>query len=202
MAARLGVLLAGGRGRRLGLGFPKALLPLSGSTLLDRGIATLTAVCGRVAVVAPPSVALPLDEALRVDDAPGAEGPLAGMVAGLLSHAFDEAVVLGVDFPLMRPETLEAILARLDGASAVIPMPAGVPQPLAAAYGPGAVPVLVQALGAGERAPTRAILRLRPRFLDDAAIAALPGGAAMFENLNLPDQLPAIEQRLGAEGIA
>jgi molybdenum cofactor guanylyltransferase len=202
MKGRLGVLLAGGRGRRLGLGFPKALLPLGGSTLLDRGIATLSAVCGTVVVVAPASVALPLDAALRVDDAPGAEGPLAGMVAGLLSHPFDQAVVLGVDFPLMRPETLVRILADLDGVSAVIPMPGGVPQPLAAAYGPAAVPVLVQALGGGERAPTRAMLRLRPRFLDDAAIAALPGGAEAFENLNLLDQLPAIEQRLAAGGQA
>jgi hypothetical protein len=46
------------------------------------------------------------------------------------------------------------------------------------------------------------MLRLRPRFLDDAAIAALPGGSETFENLNHLEQLPAIEQRLAAGGLA
>ena len=200
---KLGILLAGGRGRRLGLGFPKALLPLGGSTLLERGIATLSAVCDRVVVAAPAGLALPETSAPRVNDPPGSQGPLAGMVAGLLAEPFETAIVLGVDFPLVRGEALVALGSMLDGGAAVIPIPGGIPQPLAAAYGPAAVPVLTQALGAGERAPTRAVLRLGARFLDDAAIAGLPGGAANFLNLNRPEQLAEVERRLtGAESGA
>jgi molybdopterin-guanine dinucleotide biosynthesis protein A len=198
VAGRLGVLVAGGRGRRMGLGFPKALLPLAGRTLLERGMDVLAATCDRMVVAAPAGMALPLAPALRADDPPGAEGPLAGLVAGLVAQPFEVALVLGVDFPLMTPGALERLAAALDGAAAAIPMPGGVPQPLAAAYGPQAVPALAAALGAGERAPTRAVMRLAPRYLDDGALAALPGGRGCFLNLNRAAQIEEVERALAA----
>src|SRR5438132_2343792 len=45
MARTLGVIVAGGRGRRLGLEVPKALAAAGGMTLLDRAVATLEEVC-------------------------------------------------------------------------------------------------------------------------------------------------------------
>ena len=53
-----GMVLAGGRGVRLGAGIPKALVELDGIPLLDRAIDTLASCCGQVIVVAPRGIEL------------------------------------------------------------------------------------------------------------------------------------------------
>src|SRR6185503_5578319 len=137
----LGVIVAGGQGRRLGLAVPKAMAPLLGITLLERAIATLAPACDAIAVAAPEDRPLALPEVriecFRVADPAGASGPLAGVVAGLESRRYDRAMVLGVDFPLLRPAVVHALLERLGDRRAVFPAPGGVPQPLAAVYGAG-----------------------------------------------------------------
>ena len=95
MTDTLGVLLAGGRGRRLGAGVPKALVTVAGRTLLDRALATLESVCDQVVVCAPARLELPVSSERMVHDAPGGEGPLAGAVAGLKSRPFGRAEFRG-----------------------------------------------------------------------------------------------------------
>jgi len=206
MTATLGVLVAGGAGSRLALGMPKALVRLAGVTLLDRGLAILSAVCDEIVVSAPAEIALPLPDMVpsirgsravrRVDDPAGTTGPLAGMVAGLASVAFERAIVLGVDMPFIEPATLEVMLGRSSGRHAAVPVPGGFPQPLAAAYARAAGPILASCLAAGERSPTRALGALDALLLDDAEIARWPGGLAGFFNLNSPADLEAAERRL------
>jgi molybdopterin-guanine dinucleotide biosynthesis protein A len=202
VVACLGVLLAGGRGTRLGLEVPKALARLGGLTLLERGLATLRASCDAVVVAAPAWLALPLDPLARVDDVSGAGGPLAGLVAGLGARSFERALALGVDFPLVSPGLLEALRDRLGAHAAVLPAPGGVLQPLVAAYAPGAVAALAAALRAGERSPTRALRGLGVLALDDAALATLPGGPASLHNVNTAGDLAEAARRLAAAGDA
>lgn len=204
MPGVLGVLLAGGRGRRLAAGGPKALAVLAGRTLLDRALDTLAAAADAIVVCAPAGMALPLPARTggrpvrRADDPAGAPGPLAGMVAGMASGSFAAAVVLGVDLPLVPPAALRAMVARLAGRHAVVPVPGGFPQPLAAAYAPPAAAILAGRLAAGERAPTRALAALDVLRLDDAALAAWPGGAGAYLNLNTPADRAEAERRLAA----
>jgi len=204
--ATLGVLVAGGAGSRLALGIPKALVRLGGVTLLDRGLAILAAVCDDIVVTAPVGIALPLPELARsprgacavrrADDPLGTAGPLAGMVAGLTSVAFERAIVLGVDLPFIEPAGLAVLLERISGRLAVVPAPGGFPQPLAAAYAPEASAKLALRLAAGERSPTRALGALDALLLDDRDLARLPGGLESFFNLNSPADLEAAERRL------
>jgi molybdopterin-guanine dinucleotide biosynthesis protein A len=203
----LGVLVAGGSGRRLGRGVPKALVQVAGRTLLERALAVLAEVCDEVIVVAPATfplpVVLPVQGALRVADVPGAAGPLAGVAAGLAARGFECALVLGVDFPLMRPAALAVLRDRIGGAPALLPAPGGVPQPLAAAYRPEAAPALAAALERGERSLTAAVLALAPRVLADTDLERIEGGLGNFFNLNTPEDLAEAEVRLGlAPGAA
>ena len=196
----LGVLLAGGRGRRLGGDGPKALARVGGETLLERAHAVLAAVCGEVVIVAPGALALPVPAACRVADPPGREGPLAGLVAGLGARSFERAVVLGVDFPLMRPAALAALRDALGHETALVPVPAGVPQPLAAIYAARARAPLAAALERGERALTPAVLALAPRLAEGDALARLEGGLENFFNLNHPEDVAQAERCLAATG--
>lgn len=194
----LGVIVAGGHGVRLGLGRPKAFAEVGGTTLLARAEETLGGICDEVVIAAPAELPLPGHRSPRVADASGDAVPLAGLVAGLSARPFERALALGVDFPLMRPGMLAALLSRLGERSAVIPAPGGVPQPLAAAYGPGAVAALSASLARGERAVTAAALALDPVILTEDELSRLEGGSASFFNLNTPEDLAEACRRLAA----
>ncbi len=212
MGRTVGVLVAGGAGKRLGLGIPKALVRVGGVTLLERGLRTLAAVCDEIVATAPGEMMLPLPEGRlvapragtvrRVDDPAGPAGPLAGVVAGLAACPFDRAVVLGVDFPFLEPGTLATLLGRLAGHGAVIPAPGGLPQPLAAAYAPAAREILAARLASGERALTVAVEALDALRLGDDALARLAGGLDNFFNLNTRADLAEAERRLAAREAA
>ncbi|HEU0154441.1 MAG TPA: molybdenum cofactor guanylyltransferase MobA [Stellaceae bacterium] len=80
----VGVLLAGGRSRRMG-GGDKALRQLAGVTLLDRVIARMRPQVERLVLNANGDPARFADYGLPVvaDSVPGFAGPLAGVLAGL-----------------------------------------------------------------------------------------------------------------------
>jgi molybdopterin-guanine dinucleotide biosynthesis protein A len=188
----LGVLLAGGQGERLGLGVPKALATLGGTTFYERALTALAALCSHVWVAAPVGMTLPKMTAtgsrvIRVNDPPGAGGPLAGIAAVaadatfVIESARDGAriVTLAVDLPLVTTATLHALLAAFDtmgsppGAAALIPAPGGHAQPMAAVWSLPAVHALARAFADGERSVTRAATMLDARLLDDAALLRL-----------------------------
>jgi molybdopterin-guanine dinucleotide biosynthesis protein A len=195
------------------------LVSIGGRTLLERALDSLTPLCDRVVVTAPAAMALTpaleragigrRTELERIDDPEGAAGPLAGLVAGLGAARFGRALVLGVDFPLVRSAFLASLLDRLgrgaespsasgDPPRAVLPAPVGFPQPLVAAYSPEAAGVFQAELARGERSAIRAALTLDPRLLADGELAELPGGLENLFNLNTPDDLAEAEQRLGS----
>ena len=196
MATTLGILLAGGSGSRLALGLPKAYVRLGGMTLLERSLAVLGAACDEVVVAAPAALLLPVVVAGRVPDPSGCEGPLGGLVAGLGSRPFERAIALGVDFPLMRPGMLAALADLLGDHAAVLPLPGGMPQPLAAVYAPSAAGRLAACLAAGERAVMPAVAQLQPLVVRDETLVGLDGGLECFLNVNGPADLERAEALL------
>lgn len=192
----LGIVLAGGRGMRLGLEQPKAEVVLAGRTLLARARATLESLVETTIVSAPQDLVLTTADAVRVADPAGAAGPLAGLVAALRSQSFTRALVLAVDLPFASAAALRALGAHLRPEDdAVLAAPAGIPQPLAAWYAPSAVAPLADALAAGERSVTRAVLALRARVVGREALAAMPDGEAAYFNLNTPADLAEAVRR-------
>jgi molybdopterin-guanine dinucleotide biosynthesis protein A len=201
MSHRFGIVLAGGRGERLMLGIPKARAELVGRTLLESAVATLGQACDEVIVVAPPDIDLGPSRARRVYDASGHFGPLAGLVAGLEACGGEACAVLGVDFPLVSPALVSALLARLDGAhgaDAVVPRPGGVAQPLVSAFWATSAPSLRATLEAGTTSLKGGLERLTVTWLDDATIESLPGGAGALLNVNTPSDLEAARRALAA----
>ncbi len=198
MAGTLGILLAGGRGARLGLGSPKALAPFGETTLLDHALVTLRGACDEVVVSAPAELALPVPRATRADDPPDAAGPLAGLVAALRARPWSRALALGVDLPLVSARLLRALGALLEGHTAVVPVPRARTQPLAAWYAPAALEPLAAALGRGERALVPAVLALDPRLVADDELAALGAAPESFLNVNTPEDLASAVRVRGA----
>lgn len=122
-----GLVLAGGRGSRMG-GVDKGLQPLLGRALVEHVIARLAPQVGRIVI----SANRHLDEYARfglpvVSDAAGADafaGPLAGMAAGLAQGGSDWLIAVPCDCPRLPLDLVERLLqaALAQGAEAAVPL--------------------------------------------------------------------------------
>jgi molybdopterin-guanine dinucleotide biosynthesis protein A len=121
----LGLVLAGGKARRMG-GGDKARIAIGGATILDRAIARIRGQCKRVIINANGDPARFADAGLPVvaDSVPDFAGPLAGILAGLDWAAANAAGcewLLSVpgDCPFLPPD----LAARLHQARAAASTP-------------------------------------------------------------------------------
>jgi molybdopterin-guanine dinucleotide biosynthesis protein A len=140
-APPVGVVLAGGRGRRLG--GDKAIVELEGRALVHYPIEALHSVCEDVVVVAKRDTLLPsLSGAAGLwiePDEP--RHPLVGVAHALGLAAGRPVLVVAVDLPLVDAAVLRAILAVEPGADATVVAPRayGRLQPFCALYAPAAL---------------------------------------------------------------
>ncbi len=188
----LGLLLAGGRGARLGGDGPKALAVLGGRTLLERAREILAAAADDVRVVAPDALALPGAAAARIPDA--GEGPLVALVAAFAGVSFERACVLGVDLPLV-PPALYARLADAAADGAAMACADGREQPLVSVWTPAAARALAARAAAGDRGLVRASLAAGVRAIDVGTLGFAPD---VLANVNTPDDFARVESRLAA----
>lgn len=190
----IGVVLAGGAGRRIGGG--KAAVALCGEPLVHYPLRALQATLADVVVVAKAQTALPPLPGVAVWREPDEpRHPLAGLVHALARAAPRAILACAGDLPLVGPELVGRIAhANADGAPAVVPCAGGRLQPLLARYEPAALGPLAAAL-ADSPVPslTAAVQALAPRLveLEDE----LP-----FFNVNRPEDLPAAASLLGRRG--
>jgi len=162
-----GIVLAGGRSRRMGA--PKASLDWHGSTLLHR-------VCGLVArgtggpvvvVRAPGQELPPLPDGVRVvEDARPGRGPLEGVLAGLQATDADVAFVAAVDLPLLHPEFVAAVCRAGADADIAVPHAGGSEHPFAAAYRPALAPLLAELVETDRIEPAELFARSATRVLE------------------------------------
>jgi molybdenum cofactor guanylyltransferase len=174
----IGVVLAGGRGRRMG--GEKASRMLAGRPLASYPAAALAAVCARVALVGP-GPSLPGVE-LWDDEPAEPRHPLTGIVHAL-ERAGEPVLVCAADMPFVTPEVLRELAQAGEDAVAVAER---VLQPVLGLYTPAALPTL---RAASADAPlTRTIESLNPRRVE------VP--AAVARSVDTPEQLEAAEAEL------
>lgn len=195
MATTAGVVLAGGRSRRMGS--PKADLEWHGSTLLARTVGVLVrGADGPVVVVRSPGQALPsLPAGVEVvEDPQEGRGPLQGLAVGLAAVPADVAFACSTDLPFLHPVFVRRVLAALTGdVEVVLPHAHGFRQPLAAAYATSLAPAAAALVADGSAAPKLLLDRSRTLVLDDAALLEDAGLRAAdpdlrsVHNLNDPE---------------
>ncbi|HEX3360436.1 MAG TPA: molybdenum cofactor guanylyltransferase [Solirubrobacterales bacterium] len=186
----LGVVLAGGRGSRLGGAKPTA--ELGGRPLISYPLGALAAAGLEAAIVAKQDSDLPpLDlDVLTEPEEP--VHPLAGIVAALRQTG-RPLVVLGCDFPFVPPALLRVLADAPE--PLVVPSPDGEAQPLVARWTPALIPVLEDAL-AREEPLRRTVAALSPRLLIDAELVRFGDPARVFFNVNTPADLDAAARLL------
>ena len=153
----LGLILAGGAGRRLG-GLDKTLLEIGGRRILDRASAVLRPDCVLLAISAngDPARFGAAGMVVLADPDGGGSGPLAGILAGL-DHAAAYAPPLGFvasvagDAPFLPAGLVRDLHAARGDAPAVIAMSDGRRHPAIGLWSVALRHRLRQALADGER---------------------------------------------------
>jgi molybdenum cofactor guanylyltransferase len=177
----VGVVLAGGLGRRLG--GAKATVELRGRPLICYPLEALAAVLEEVAVIAKADTPLPSLPGVTVWIEPQApRHPLHGIVEALGLAGGRPVLACAADLPFVTPALVSSLaFADPGGAPAVIAASAGEPQPLLGCYRPEAAHPLAAA--ARDGAPVReAVDALGPRLVE-------VGDPELLFNVNAPEDL-------------
>ena len=178
-----GLLLAGGKSRRMGT--DKAELVVEGNlSLRDRGLQIL----GRVTASAQLSIAADDTrpyESTTVRDLREDAGPLAGLEAAFQRDPNAAWLVMACDLPFLTESVLEDLIARRDPACDVTCFTSrfdGKPEPLCTIYEPSAAAPLTAALDNEIRCARKFLSSVRRHEL------SLPEEAAL-DNCNRPEDL-------------
>lgn len=196
-----GIVLAGGRSRRLGR--DKAVEPVGGVPLLQRVLGRLAQVTyERVVVVneAARAAALPLPPDVRavVDRYPGA-GPLGGIFTGLSAAVGGWGLVTACDMPFLNVRLLRHLLSQREGYDAVVPLLDGRPEPTHALYSRACLPHIQERLEAGRYKIAAFFESVRVRFVPQEEVEALDPGRLSFFNVNTQEDLDRAEALARAE---
>jgi molybdopterin-guanine dinucleotide biosynthesis protein A len=182
--ALFGLVLAGGRSRRMGS--DKALLDWQGETQLDRAMRLLAARRIPAFVSVRPDQ---LDEPgrarhPRIVDGLEDAGPSAGILAAMEREPDAAWLVLACDLPFLDELTLRTLIAGRDPSKAATAFRSAhdaLPEPLCAIYEPAARAPLQAEVGVGKTCP-RAFLRR-----SEVALLHLPRPEAL-DNVNTPEE--------------
>ena len=199
-----GLILAGGRSRRMGR--PKESLPIANTTMLDWQCRTLMSCTELVVTVGrDPSQLLPTIPAevdMTMDELPG-EGPLAAIVAGLKRfrdhHGFterDAVMTVGCDQPFITPATIRWLSAQLGDADVLIPQANNKLQPLTAIYRIAALKVAIELLDSGARRPREIAAATASRVLTEDELRVHDPKLRFLRNLNSREDYEAARKEL------
>jgi molybdopterin-guanine dinucleotide biosynthesis protein A len=154
-AGTAGVILAGGRSRRMGR--PKAFLKLGGRPLIAWVLEPLRDLFPEVLIVSPEIEPFSHLGVRVVPDHRPRGGPLGGAATGIAEAGRPQALVVGCDMPLLRPGLLAHLVARMGAHAAVVPRTSDGLHPLHAVYAKRALETFSRCLEEGVRKFTDAL---------------------------------------------
>jgi molybdopterin-guanine dinucleotide biosynthesis protein A len=180
--APIGVILAGGAGRRIG--GAKATVELCGRPLICYPLQALGAALAEVAIVAKADTELPSLLGATVWIEPSAPShPLIGIVHALGLAEGRPVLVCAGDMPFVTPALVTLIVSTDPvGAPAVVPICQGELQPLLALYLPAAAAALSRGALDASRPLREEVAAIGPRLLEIE-------DRTPFFNVNAPEDL-------------
>jgi molybdopterin-guanine dinucleotide biosynthesis protein A len=191
----VGLVLAGGAGRRMGR--DKGAILLGGRTLALAAAERLDELCGSVCISLAHGGANPAPGFPVIEDLPGEPlGPLGGIARAFHAVGERDLLVLACDYPRVRVELLRSLL-RLGGEGDDVTMACGArDHPLVALWRRSSREALDQAVNAGALRVLDLVERLRVRRVD-AEQSALADHEQQLLNVNRPEDLAALDLESG-----
>lgn len=186
-------VLAGGKSTRMGT--DKAFLELEGNTLLDRALLTLRRLSPEVMIVGERTKFAQFGPV--IEDVFHNRGPLGGIHAALTFSATDLNLVIAVDLPFLQSRFLNYLLdrARSTDALVVVPRALGRMQPLCAVYRKDFRFPAERSISRGENKIDTLFHDVKTLILEEGEIVQRGFSAAIFQNLNTPQEFEQAKKR-------
>jgi len=181
-----GVILAGGKSRRMGR--DKAFLPFGRGLLIERVIEVMRQVTDDVILITnTPGQYQRFGLPMFSDVTPEA-GSLGGIYSGLTYAKTPHSLCLACDMPFVKPAFLRFLCDTVGDADVVIPRNAEDFQPLCALYAQACREPIRQKIDAGRLKITGFFDRVRVRVIEGELLARYDPHDVMFFNANTPEE--------------
>ena len=186
-----GIVLAGGRSRRLGR--DKAVEIFGGQPLIRWVIGNIEPLTGEIVVSVADAARrrdLPLnaDHRIAVDIYPDC-GSLGGIFSGLSLANSQWGLVVACDMPFLNTQLLMHMLALREDCDAVVPMPGRYPEPTHALYSRACLPHIEARLQAQELKISGFFDDVRVRYMSEEEIRRYDPELRSFFNVNTAEEL-------------
>jgi molybdenum cofactor guanylyltransferase len=179
-------ILAGGRSSRMGS--DKAFLELAGKPLIARAVELARKVADDVSIVGEQKKLA--EYAPLITDIYSTRGPLAGIHAALSNSNSDWNLILAVDLPFLNAAFLKYLLTQAQSSAAIVTVPStnNYFQPLCAVYRRRFAAAAESALAKGKNKIDALFAGIALRTISEEEMQANQFSAAMFRNLNTPEE--------------
>ncbi|MBI5878638.1 MAG: molybdenum cofactor guanylyltransferase [Chloroflexi bacterium] len=209
MSAVTGIILAGGRSRRMGR--DKALMELGGRALIGRVIDMLQTICADIVLVTNSPEAYRAFGLAMIPDALPNAGSLGGLYSGLVAIRTELAIAVACDMPFLNGRLLEHLVSLADGYDAVVPdLSTGAVleaasqtakqidlHPLHAVYRRTCIEPMAAQVQSGDLRLIGYFDRVRVRAVRRDEVVPYDPALRSFINVNTPDEWAQAEALLG-----
>lgn len=192
-----GILLAGGRSRRMGK--DKRFLSVGEHTLLERSLAALQGVFQSVSIVVGDDSAT-IETATPVwRDLISNRGSLGGIYTGLKLSRTPYIFAVACDMPFISPIVIQYLVSLRNNVDVVMPRSEFGPQPTHALYSSRCLPVIEKMVQSGRLSIKDVVneANLRVRWVLQMEISGLDPGGRSFFNVNTPEELETARKMAG-----
>lgn len=188
-----GVILAGGRSRRLGR--MKAIEPFDGRPLISHVIGKLLEIVDKIVVVVNDPeqsqlLPIPSETSVRVvQDIFGEAGSLGGIFTGISEIETNWGIVVACDMPFLNVELLQHLSSSGKNVDAVIPRIKGFPEPTHALYSKGCLPYMKKNIQNGDLKIANFYTDIHVRYVDEKELHKYDAELKSFFNVNTEEDL-------------
>ena len=186
-----GIILAGGKSRRLGM--DKAFLRFRGQALIQHALGVMRALSDDVMVVANDQESYQHLGARLVGDVYPNGASLGGIYAGLLAARHPQGLVVGCDMPFLSLALLRYMISLAKAHDVVMPRYGTYLEPLHAIYHVNCLPKMRELIEAGQLRISEVFCNLPTRFVTEGEIALFDPDKLSFFNINTPEDLERAE---------
>lgn len=177
-----GFVLAGGKSKRMGA--DKAFLTYKEKPMLEHMIDFLRPHCREVIISGNKPEFLAFNIPVIPDRFENC-GPLGGLFSALNYSATEWNLITGVDTPMLENDLIHLMISETNMAQCIIPVHHGGVEPLVAFYHRNCLPVIEEAIFAGEFKLNSLLKKLDTRYVDcNSLIVKFPD---LFFNVNRPE---------------
>lgn len=179
-----GVILAGGKSRRMGTN--KALLTVGRDAMIERAAEELKKIFKEVLISGGDEETGERLGLRVVPDLISGWGPLSGIHATLLAARSRKCLVVPCDMPFISAELAKIMVELSDGYDVTVPQHGDYLQPLFAVYDKNCIPAVEEALSNGRHKVVEFYPRVRVKYVSEAILRGVADIDTVFFNVNTP----------------